>query len=155
VDQDDRSWPFDVLLWVTGAAGPALLRDSALPTDARGFVGTRSTLQVEGFDDLLAVGDCATLEAYPDTPKAGVYAVRQGPVLARNLRALLQGEPLESYRPQSDFLTLLNLGDGTALGTKKGISFEGRWVMRWKDWIDRRFMARFQLASPEANEEVA
>jgi len=71
--------------------------------------------------------------------------VRQGPVLMRNLRARAAGKPLESYRPQSDFLTLLNLGDGTALGAKWGRSFEGLWVMWLKDRIDRRFMRRFKI----------
>jgi selenide,water dikinase len=107
-------------------------------------VRTRSTLQVEGEDDLFAVGDCATLDEFPETPKAGVYAVRQGPVLMRNLRARAAGSALETYRPQSDFLTLLNLGDGIALGAKWGRSFEGRWVMWLKDRIDRSFMRRFQ-----------
>jgi len=135
---------FDALVWVIGAASHSLFRDSGLPTDSRGFVRTRSTLQVEGEDDLFAVGDCATLDEFPETPKAGVYAVRQGPVLMRNLRARAAGSALETYRPQSDFLTLLNLGDGIALGAKWGRSFEGRWVMWLKDRIDRSFMRRFQ-----------
>ncbi len=137
---------FDTLLWVVGAASYSLFRDSGLPTDSSGFVRTRSTLQVEGEDDLFAVGDCATLDEFPETPKAGVYAVRQGPVLMRNLRARAAGNALESYRPQSDFLTLLNLGDGNALGAKWGRSFEGRWVMWLKDRIDRSFMRRFQVS---------
>jgi selenide,water dikinase len=95
---------------------------------------------------MFAVGDCATLDEFPDTPKAGVYAVRQGPILMRNLRAVAAGGGLESYRPQADFLTLLNLGDGSALGTKWGRTFEGRWVMWLKDRIDRRFMKRFQTS---------
>jgi selenide,water dikinase len=137
--------PADALLWVTGAWSHPLFVDSGLPTERRGFVLTRSTLQVEGFDDLFAVGDCATMSEFPSTPKAGVYAVRQGPFLYENLTAFLEGKPLRRYRPQSDFLTLLNLGDGTALGAKWGRSFEGRWVMRLKDRIDRKFMRRFQV----------
>jgi len=143
-------WPCDALLWVTGAVGHDLLRNSGLPTEDRGFVETRSTLQVLGQDDLFAVGDCGTLVDFPQTPKAGVYAVRQGPVLTHNLRAALAGDPLSEYTPQSDFLTLLNLGDGTALGAKKGLAFQGAWVMKLKDWIDRRFMRRFQIGSDGA-----
>jgi selenide,water dikinase len=143
------SIPADALLWVTGAWSHPLFVDSGLPTEPRGFVRTRSTLQVEGFDDLFAVGDCATMTEFPDTPKAGVYAVRQGPFLYENLVASLEGRPLRRYGPQSDFLTLLNLGDGTALGSKWGRSFEGEWVMRLKDWIDRRFMRRFQVLDAE------
>lgn len=135
----------DAILWVSGAVTPPLVSASALPRDARGFVLVRDTLQVEGFDDLFAVGDCATLATYPWVPKAGVYAVRQGPFLTANLRSHVLGEPLAVYQPQRDFLLLLNLGDGTAVGSRSGLSFEGRWVMRLKDWIDRRFMHRFQV----------
>lgn len=143
------SIPAEALLWVSGAWSHSLFADSGLPIEGRGFVRTRSTLQVEGFDDLFAVGDCATLTEFPETPKAGVYAVRQGPFLYQNLVASLEGRPLRSYRPQSDFLTLLNLGDGSALGAKWGRSFEGEWVMRLKDWIDRKFMRRFQVLEGE------
>jgi NADH dehydrogenase FAD-containing subunit len=137
--------PFDLLLWVTGATSQPLFRDSGLPVDARGFVLVRSTLQVQGHDNLFAAGDCATLIDHRALAKAGVYAVREGPYLIANLLAFLEGRPLRPYVPQSDFLTLMNLGDGTAVGTKWGISFHGRWVMRLKDWIDRRFVRRFQV----------
>jgi selenide, water dikinase len=135
--------PFDALIWVTGAIAHPVFRSSGLQLDQRGFVLIHPTLQVLGHDDLFAVGDCASLARNP-SPKAGVYAVRQGPYLTHNLRALLDGRPLRRYRPQSDFLTLLNLGGGTALGTKWGQVFEGAWVMRLKDRIDRAFMRKFQ-----------
>ncbi len=141
---DGSRLPCNALVWVTGAVSHALFRDSGLATDARGFVLIRSTLQFEAHDDQFAVGDCGTLIEYPQTPKAGVYAVREGPIIADNIYAALAGEPLRSYKPQGDFLTLLNLGDGTAVGAKWGFSFGGRWVMRWKDHIDKKFMHHFQ-----------
>lgn len=140
-----ESTPYHALVWVAGPASQPIFADAGLATDRRGFVHVRSTLQVVGHDDLFAVGDCATLIDHPNTPKAGVYAVRQGPFVTDNLRAWLAGTSLRTYKPQSDFLMLLNLGDGTAIGSKWGRSFQGRWVMRLKDWIDRRFMRRFQL----------
>ena len=140
-----ESVPADSLIWAVGAGSLELFRDSGLPLDDRGFVLTRPTLQTLGDDRIFAVGDCATLQDWPATPKAGVYAVRQGPFVADNLRRVVAGRPLRRYRPQSDFLTLLNLGDGNALGAKWGGSFEGRWVMRLKDRIDRKFMRKFQV----------
>ncbi len=139
----------DALVWAVGAASRGLFRDSGLPLDDRGFVLTRPTLQTVGDDRIFAVGDCATLEDWPRTPKAGVYAVRQGPFLEANLRRIVAGERLRNYRPQRDFLTLLNLGDGTALGAKWGTSFEGPRMMRLKDRIDRRFMEKFQVLDEE------
>jgi selenide,water dikinase len=132
----------DEVVWVSGAAPPALIADSPLPHDAAGFVRVRATLAVEGHDDLFAAGDCAAFA--PPLPKAGVYAVRQGPVLAHNLRAALAGGALRRYRPQRDFLTLLDLGDGTAIGGKWGLAFEGRAVLALKRHIDRGFVARFR-----------
>jgi len=122
--EDDERIPFDALIWATGAASQPLFAASALPTDAGGFVRVRPTLQVEGHDALFAAGDCARFE--PDLAKAGVYAVRQGPLLDRNLRARVAGGVLRAYRPQRDFLVLLNLGDGAALGTKWGRAVAGR-----------------------------
>jgi hypothetical protein len=103
--------PADLVVWATGAAPLPFLARSPLPHDDAGFVRVRPTLQVERHDELFAAGDCATLASAPWVPKAGVYAVRQGPVLDANLRALLAGRGLRRFRPQRDFLSLLNLGD--------------------------------------------
>jgi selenide,water dikinase len=148
VCSDGAREPFDLLAWVTGAVASRALASVELPKDERGFLHTLSTLEVEGCEGLFAAGDCAHLVEFPRTPRAGVYAVRQGPVLAHNLRGALEGGRLNRYRPQNDFLTLLNMGDGTAIGTKWGVSFEGSWVMRLKDAIDRRFVRRFQALDP-------
>jgi len=136
--------PFDCLIWATGAAPLELLNQSPLPRDDRGFVSVRPTLQVEGFDNLLAAGDAAALDTAFELPKAGVYAVRAGPIALHNLRALLSGAPLREYRPQRGFLMILNLGDGTAFATKWSRSMEGHWVRRVKDRIDRRWVERFR-----------
>lgn len=143
--------PSDLTVWATGAAAPALVTHSALPHDDDGFVLTRSTLQVDGHDDLFAAGDCAALAAHPWVPKAGVYAVREGPILDANLRAHLDGGRLRTYTPQRDFLALLNLGERRALGTKWQRAVSGPWVWRWKDRIDRRFVRRFQVLAPDAS----
>jgi NADH dehydrogenase FAD-containing subunit len=139
-----RSHPFDVLLWATGATGHAFLKQSDLPTDNDGFVSTRATLQVTGHDDLFASGDCAHLVATPWVPKSGVYAVRQGPLLHRNLVARLSGRRLTQFRPQSDALALLNMADGRALAAKGSMTRASHTMMRLKDAIDRRFMRRYQ-----------
>ncbi len=136
-----RRFEADAVIWSPGAAAHAFLRESGLPVDEGGFVRVRPTLQVEGCDRLFAVGDCASLSGMQ---KAGVYAVRGGPILAENLRRVAEGRALRAYRPQRGFLSLLNFGDGTAAGAWRGIGFEGRWAMRLKDRIDRRFVERYR-----------
>jgi pyridine nucleotide-disulfide oxidoreductase family protein len=133
----------DAALVSTAAAPPLAIRDNHLPTDERGFVAIRPTLQLLDDDDVFAAGDCATLLANP-RPKAGVFAVRQGPVLARNLRLRLRGEPLEQHEPQTAHLVLIGTGDGRAIGARGDwLSFDGAAAWWLKDWIDRRFMRRF------------
>ncbi len=145
LEGDERGRPADLVIWASGAAPPPLLAASELPRDARGFVRVGPALEVVGCEGLFAAGDCAALEEHPWVPRAGVYAVREGPVLATNLRARIAGGRLRRYRPQRDFLALLNLGDRRALGAKRGLAFGGPWVWRWKARIDRRFVERFRV----------
>ena len=146
--EDGGSLDSDLTFWVTGAAALPIFQGSDIPLCDRGYARTRPTLQVEGHDHIFAVGDCATLIDQPNRPRAGVYAVRMGPYLIENLERLNTNQRLRPYKPQGDFLALLNLGDGRAAGAKWGAAFEGRWVMRLKDRIDRRFMERFQALDP-------
>lgn len=140
---DGRFLPADAVLAATGAAPPPWLAGAGLALDRHGFVRVEPTLQVAGEAAIFAAGDCAAL-ADP-RPKAGVFAVRQGPVLAGNLRRRLQGKALEPYRPQRCWLTLLSTGDRNAIATREPWwALEGRLIWRWKDWIDRRWMARYR-----------
>jgi selenide, water dikinase len=133
----------DIILWATGAAAPAVLARFNLPTDARGFPLTDATLRTTAGAPVFAVGDTGTIAGAP-TPKAGVYAVRQGPVLWTNIERTLSGEPLRRYAPQRGFLKLLNTGDGRAIAEWRGATFEGAWCWRLKDFIDRRFIQKYQ-----------
>jgi selenide, water dikinase len=132
----------DEILWTTQASPPRWLAEAGLPVDAAGFLAVDDRLRVVGHDEVFAAGDAIAFSARP-LPKSGVYAVRAGPVLADNIRRTLIGKPLRPFRPQRDALYLLSTGGRYAVGTRNGLAFEGAWVWRWKDWIDRRFMRKF------------
>ena len=133
----------DEVLWVTQAAAPQWPQAAGLAVDDAGFIEVGPTLQSRSHPEVFAAGDLAALVDAP-RPKSGVYAVRAGPVLARNLRAFIRDEALEAWQPQARALYLVTTGTRDAVVVHERIpAFAGRWVWRWKDWIDRRFMARF------------
>ena len=110
-----------------------------------GYFKVNDFLQSTSHPNVFAGGDCITMESYGKgfPPKAGVYAVREGPFIAKNINAYIRGEPLHQYVPQKGFLALLMTGDGISLGTKYGIAFSGKWVWELKDYIDSSFMKLF------------
>jgi selenide, water dikinase len=139
----------DVAFVSTSAKLPDWLAASDLAKAGNGGIGVRPTLQSVTDDAVFAAGDCATME-YDPRPRAGVFAVRQGPALARNLLAAARGERLSPYKPQRDFLTILRTSEGRAIaGRGRFLAVDGRWVWRWKDRIDRDFMAMFQVADAD------
>ena len=144
---DGRRLALDETLWCTGATGPDWPAAAGLATDERGFVATDRHLRSLSHPHVFATGDIGTQR---DTPsdKAGVFAVRQAPVLFENLRRTLLGEPLASYVPQRDFLSLMATGGRSAIASRGPFVVEGEAVWRWKDRIDRRFMTRFATLPP-------
>ncbi|GIX00201.1 MAG: hypothetical protein KatS3mg111_3533 [Pirellulaceae bacterium] len=162
---DGRHVAGDLVIWATGASPPPELERIDLPKDQRGFLLTEPTLQVSSGDPIFVVGDTGSIRGR-SVPKAGVYAVRQGPILWRNIQLFLRGEPridegtaasdrapsteranhptagLKEFQPQRSFLRLINVGDGTAVGQWHRFAFAGRWALHWKLRIDQRFMQK-------------
>ncbi|SEA08213.1 selenide, water dikinase SelD [Microbulbifer marinus] len=151
--ENGEALELDQVLLCTNACAPPWLATSGLPLDKQGFVLVDEQLRAQGHEHIFAAGDVASFSRSP-LPKAGVYAVRQGPVLFHNLRATLTGRPLKCYRPQTDFLSLLSCGDKRAVATRNGVAAVGGALWRWKDHIDRTFMQRFS-ALPVTMEEVS
>jgi selenide, water dikinase len=138
--------PADRVVWATGPAAPHWLGDSGLRADEGGFVLVDDTMRSLSHPDVFAAGDIATMVHHP-RPKAGVYAVRQGPPLAANLRLALRGDTPRAFEPQSVALQLITTGDRNAIASWGPLHAEGGWIWRWKDQIDRRFMHRYAVAS--------
>ncbi len=136
------------VLWATGVIASPALAAAGLACDAAGAMRVDRGLRSLSHPFVFAAGDCAAIEGAA-RPKAGVWSVRAGPVLTRNLRRAARGLPLVSWRPQSAALVILGLGEGRAIAWRNGVTLAHPWVWRWKDWIDRRWMARYRLAMPD------
>jgi len=131
-------------VWITGAAAPLWLARGQLAIDARGFLTVDGSLRSVSHPWVLGAGDVASLASRP-VPKDGVYAVRQGPVLAENLMRLLRDKRPIEYKPQRRFLSLLSLGERRAVASWSNWAAAGAWVWKLKDHIDRAFMRRYEF----------
>jgi selenide,water dikinase len=132
---------FDLVLLATGAVPLPWLKSSGLERDERGFVLVRETLQSVSHPEIFAAGDCASLQG-ASLPRSGVYAVREGGILAQTFRNLAQGLAPAAYKPQRRALVLMSCGRRYAIAQWGGWTAQGPWVWRWKDRIDRAWLRR-------------
>ena len=137
----------DEIVWVTSAGGAPWLRETGLALDENGFINVTDTLQTVTDPEIFAAGDIASMVNFK-LEKAGVFAVRQGVPLTANLRRAVEGAPLAAYNPQRTWLALISTGDKYAVASRGWLSFAGAKVWQWKDWIDRRFMGKYQDLTP-------
>lgn len=135
----------DMVFVAIGIMPSSLFADSGLPTGPDGGLLVNDCLQCSRYPELFGGGDCIALAGSP-LEKVGVYAVRQNPVLHRNLLAYLGGGPLRRFDRGGAFLTILNTGDGRGIFRRKNFVWDGPFAFRLKDAIDRRFMRKFQVS---------
>lgn len=133
----------DQVFWATGAAPQAFLQNSDLARTQSGFIAVGPNLQSLSHPNVFAVGDAADMVAQ-SRPKAGVYAVRQAPVLFKNLIRMHRGLSLTRFKPQSRYLSLISLGEQRALAYKGPFWGWGRSLWRLKRSIDYRFLDSFK-----------
>lgn len=136
--------PCDVPILAIGTHAPPWLQGSGLALSGSGHVLVNAFQQSTSHPNVFAAGDVATRADHPH-PRSGVYAVRAGPPLARNLLAAHASQPLQPHHPPKRTLNLLSCGVGHAIGSYGPLSWEGAWVWHWKDRIDRAFVKKYTL----------
>ena len=141
---------FDDCLWCTRASAPSWFTRTDLELDDAGYILVDEFLAARGpgtaptssTRNVFGAGDCVAMFKSP-RPKAGVYAVRAGPVISDNIFRALEGQPPKSWTPQSTNLSIISCGDRYALMSKSWLNLHGGWVWSWKDHIDRKFMTMY------------
>jgi len=135
--------PFHHLVNCTGLVPNPVAARLGLPTDPDGCIRLASTLEAAGHPGHFGAGDAIRVTG-AGHPPAGVYSVRQAPVLVDNLLAQLSGTELRSFSLRRPVLLILALGDGTGLATFGGMAARGRWALRWKDRLDQEWLGRYR-----------
>ena len=133
----------DFVFVAMGVKPSKIFADSGLPTGRDGGLLVNEYLQSVGHPNMFGGGDCIFFQPQK-LDKVGVYAVRENPVLFHNLMASLEGQPLQAFDPGGDYLLIFNLGDGKGVLRKRWLTFDGKLAFMIKDYIDRKFMEKFQ-----------
>jgi len=147
--EDHREVGFDLALVAWGIEPSHLFRESGLPTGADGGLLVNAYLQSVAYTEIFGGGDCICFERRP-LDKVGVYAVRQNPVLHHNLMAALEERSLRAFQPQDVYLLIYNLGNRTGIFYRGNWVWKGKPVFYLKDYIDRKFMQKFQVSGEPA-----
>jgi len=142
---DGRKVFFDMALVAIGTRPPSLFRDSGLPTSADGGLLVNAHLQSVRHPDIFGGGDCVSIEGQ-SLARVGVYAVRENPIIYHNLLAALEAVNMLTFEPQKSFLLILNMGNGQGIFWKKNWIWKSRLAFLLKDYIDRKFMRKFQIS---------
>jgi NADH dehydrogenase FAD-containing subunit len=133
----------DLIFLAMGVKPSTIFADSGLPVGPEGGLLVNRFLLSPAHPEIFGGGDCIYFHEEP-LDKVGVYAVRENPVLFHNLLAGLEGGELQAFSPGGDYLLIFNLGDGEGVLHKRWLTFGGRPAFLIKDYIDRKFMRRFQ-----------
>jgi NADH:ubiquinone reductase (H+-translocating) len=130
------------LIWAAGVkANPA----PGLPAEVVGRGGrlvVNRYNQVQGFQNIFAIGDLASMaegEAWPNGhPQVAQPAIQQGKLLSKNLTLLVRGgQPVEfTY---SDLGSMATIGRGLAVVDLAFIKFQG--FVAWLTWLFVHLMA--------------
>ncbi len=142
LNAENAAVPADFIVSAAGATPHAWLAETSLALEG-GYIAVDAALRSINTPGVFAAGDCAHM-AHAPRPKAGVFAVRQAPILFENLRADLSGGALRNFKPQKSYLKLISTGRKSAVTDKWGIGIAGKRIWRLKDRIDQAFMEQIR-----------
>ena len=149
---DGSSHPFDLAFVAMGVQPSSIFGNSGIPTGPDGWLLVNPYLQSVAHPEMFGGGDCISFAERP-LAKVGVYAVRQNPILLQNLLAALEGKEMQTFTPQRDYMLIFNMGNGRGILWKKNFVWEGRLAFLLKDYIDRKFMQKFQVSGEREEKE--
>jgi NADH dehydrogenase FAD-containing subunit len=133
----------DIVINASGIKPSSLFAASGMRTGADGGLPVDRYLHSADYPGIFAGGDCIAFEPVP-LHKVGVYAVREGMILYRNLLAYIKSEKLQEFKPQKNYLAILNMAYRRGVMLWKGSVFSGVIPFYLKYYLDSSFMKKYR-----------
>lgn len=116
VFEDNSKLESDLIIYVSGGAGHSVIEESNLPMNDAGFIKINEYCQVEGYEDVYAIGDIAEITGTEWIAKQGHIAEMMADVAVSNFHnSMLGKESRKSYKDHISIICLMDSGDGAAL----------------------------------------
>ncbi len=143
ITKSSKVYLIDKAILSTNGVPPKWLKKTNLILSHEGFIQTNNKLQTN-FNHIFAAGDIANF-SNNNLTKSGVYAVKSGSVLSKNIRNMIVNKPLFNYYPQKYYLSIIGLSNGKALAFKYNLHFTSKLILNLKKYIDLKFIKKFKL----------
>ncbi len=152
-----------MVFWATGTRANSIFGNAGLSVDDSGFMRVRRTLQSIDDPSILGAGDCIAIDGIRPLRKIGVHAVKQGPLLAQNLDALISvmekgetsnEESLKSFKPYPINPLILSTGQAEGIWVAGPTWIHGKMMLKLKHYIDRKWI-RSYLSNPNEWKSLA
>lgn len=141
---DDQIFPFDLLIWTGGIKGNSILEKSGLPVDKSGRVPVNDYLQIQGYENLYAAGDCA-LFTDPNTqkpaPQTAQIAIGEGKIVGKNISSQIL-EKIPSAFKMKNYSYIVPLKGRYAIADLRFIKLIGffGWILQQVVFLQYLFM---------------
>ena len=140
--EDGEKIASDLTMFISAGKGHGVLESSDLPLSKAGFVITNEYNEVEGFDNVFAIGDSASLMGPEWRAKQGHVAEVMARNVANNIFNRSQGiNSKYSYLDHLNILCVMDTGDGAAFvyrdnngGKMIPMPFIGHWMKKGWGW---------------------
>ena len=140
----------DIVVDTNRTAAGQWSRLAGLAVDPRGFIAVNDFLQSRSHPYVFFAGQGTSMQNFADS-NSNEYAAKPDAALSNNLRNYLCGEPLQTYRARMPSLHLVTTGEKYATASWGNVAIQGEWVWRWKNWLDRRFVAKYVVVGSGTN----
>lgn len=111
--EDDTKIQSDFIMFIPAGDGHELIKSSDLPLNEAGFIRINDFCEVEEYDDIFAVGDCAAIEGPSWRAKQGHLAEVMAKHTAFNIIAKDKGlHQRKGYQEHLNIMCMMDSGNG-------------------------------------------
>lgn len=105
----------DLVIYISGGDGHPVFQSSDLPLNDAGFVKIDGNCQVQGIDNVYAIGDTAAIVGPPWVAKQGHIAEEMAKITAYNIHQQIIGtDKRQDYQKHLNIICIMDSGDGAA-----------------------------------------